>query len=240
MVHNLSKFLCRLCLFLLLRHLSLSDALPSTIASSIDAASSSNLSSNSPPAPTNLPDALSSTTASSTGVASALYLLSNSPPAPTHTNSFFQLAFALSSIAPTPSHPAWASHHPRPPPRDRFHGHPEPIVVAGITLLALLILAVLITLVQFARSYWRTPSRDATAVDLARRRLQLEMQWRENEAMFSGPSLPAPPYFPRPPSYRDVESADKDAYVPLASPRSEMDGGMPSPRSPAGVYRHSI
>ncbi|KAJ7648860.1 hypothetical protein B0H17DRAFT_1338792 [Mycena rosella] len=85
--------------------------------------------------------------------------------------------------------------HQRPSVKDSPHGD-EAILVAGIIFLVLLASAVLVGLVQFARSYWWcTPDQYPAALEFDRQGYPM--------GRWPSPGCPAPPpYFSRPPEYR--------------------------------------
>lgn len=109
------------------------------------------------------------------------------------------------------------------------NGTREVIIVAGILLLAFFVFGLVVGLVQFARSYYLTPSRDPALAFDRRRWVQYEIL---NFATMVAPGNeelhpPPPAYFPRPPSYETCCSPKDDTRIDW-------------PRTPASSRRHSV
>ncbi|KAH9482790.1 hypothetical protein JR316_0004890 [Psilocybe cubensis] len=111
------------------------------------------------------------------------------------------------------------SGRPRPPPPTSTPLPPrpkhKPILIAFEVIGGLALAGVLLSLIRCYYNYKRTPHRDRIADILQRHHLQRELEELErNPHLLRRPSLrePAPPYFPRPPSYDDLTSGG-----PLAS-----------------------
>ncbi|PPQ77348.1 hypothetical protein CVT25_010930 [Psilocybe cyanescens] len=108
---------------------------------------------------------------------------------------------------PFPGH----SSHARPPPPESSPAPPrsghKPILIAVEVIGGLVIAGVLLSLIRCYYIYKKTPHRDRIADILQRHHLQRELDELErNPGILRRPSLrePAPPYFPRPPSYDDM------------------------------------
>ncbi|KAF4619301.1 hypothetical protein D9613_005164 [Agrocybe pediades] len=154
-----------------------------------------------------------------------------------------------------------------PTPRTRFTGRPhptgttnhqgsqsnsgqKPIAIAFEVLAGLVGVAILIALLRCCYNYRRTPGRDRIAEILHRHQLQRELEEIErNPAVLRRPSLrePAPPYFPRPPSYDDLipsplsrgTAPSRTEYAPLATYSPPPSPPMSQRSLPAsGVTAH--
>ena len=102
--------------------------------------------------------------------------------------------------------------HTRPPgprPTGRFQTNQRPLNIAFEVLGGILAAGMLLGFLRCCYNYRKTPRRDRIADILHRHHLQRELEELErNPAALRRPSLrePAPPYFPRPPSYEHMNS----------------------------------
>jgi hypothetical protein len=100
--------------------------------------------------------------------------------------------------------------HTRPPHRtDRFQANQRPLNISFEVLGGILATGMLLGFLRCCFNYRKTPRRDRIADILHRHHLQRELEELErNPVALRRPSLrePAPPYFPRPPSYEHMVS----------------------------------
>ncbi|PPQ65569.1 hypothetical protein CVT26_000518 [Gymnopilus dilepis] len=148
------------------------------------------------------------------------------PHLPTTTHRSVQIisrpTLPTNAVVPIPVH----THRPPPPPLPPPQSNQKPISIAFEVLGGLFGSLILVGLVRCCYNYRKTPSRDRIADILQRHNLQRELEELErNPAVLRRPSLrePAPPYFPRPPSYEDfnppqpVRSNPGPAYSAVAT-----------------------
>ncbi|KAF8913773.1 hypothetical protein CPB84DRAFT_1757496 [Gymnopilus junonius] len=134
-------------------------------------------------------------------------------------------------IVPIPVH----THRPPPPPPSHSQQSTQkPISIAFEVLGGLFASLIIIGLIRCCYNYKKTPGRDRIADILHRHNLQRELEELErNPAVLRRPSLrePAPPYFPRPPSYEDMNPPQPVRSTP-GSTYSAVATSSPPPSPP--------
>ncbi|KAF8974169.1 hypothetical protein BDZ97DRAFT_1911383 [Flammula alnicola] len=206
-------------LFFLFYVLQLVTAVPASSSSSHSSSSSSSSTSHRSSS-IHIPHTLPSTRPNS-------ILGTHAPVFPTHTR-----------IPPVPNNPVFtnAPTHTRDPFQGPSHASQpsqKPISIVFEVLGGLFAVALLLGFLRCFHNYRKTPHRDRIADILQRHQLHRELEELErNPAALRRPSLrePAPPYFPRPPSYDAMNpSLPAVSILPRASapPRTEYSAVNP-------------
>jgi len=124
-----------------------------------------------------------------------------------HVPNIHPIPITTPTFLPRPSrtnHPFVPFHTGDPPPSQ--HSGQKPILVVFEVLGGLLALGFLLCLGRCCYQYKKAPKRDRIAEVLHRHHLQREMEELERNPQ-RRPSLdPAPPYFPKPPSYKELSA----------------------------------
>jgi hypothetical protein len=119
-------------------------------------------------------------------------------------------------------------------PTNRFQANQKPINIAFEALGGILVVGMLLGFLRCCYNYKKTPRRDRIADVLRRHHLQRELEELErNPVSLRRPFLrePAPPYFPRPPSYEQINSTHQGTAPPRAD-YSAVPTHSPSPSPP--------